>query len=101
MCAMNKALFSVAAMLLSLALRGEGIDTSVSNEFWCCWGHVNATPSVRASEAGDELVLGSTTVCESSVWDEFLARGWTMNADEAPLHKFNSFPPCGFLLFLR
>ena len=37
----------LAAGLVALAANYvNALDTSVSNEFWCTWNYVNATPSV-------------------------------------------------------
>ena len=78
------------------------LDTTLSNEFWCTWGYVNASPVVSSMVFDDSL--DSVQLCSGpyapDVAETILGLTWTAHQSIA-VQTFNSFPPKGVMLFLK
>ncbi len=55
----------------------NALDTSVSNEFWCTWNYVNATPSVTSRVAVARFDSWSYTCNANVLGTSFTSRPYS------------------------
>ena len=90
------------AMVLVAAIPLLALDIAISNDFWCTWGYVNASPasSSMAFDAPFDSVQLSLGPYAPGAAETILCLTWTLH-QSVVLRTFNSFPPKGVLLFLK
>ncbi len=94
------------SLLMAVAVAGAlglyALDNTLSNEFWCTWGYVNAAPAVtnKAFAVGFDSFGGSVRANVPAEDDAFDSVSWT-ERESNTVDRFRSDPYIGCVIFLK